>query len=117
MSLPPSVGAQQRLSGAQAEEWIIEAAVPAGTPAGVPTQATIQRNAYTAPQLQQICPGREVWNIERIYSVGTGPIAPDMQLILNVDNVPQPYTPLWSSVLLAFNRPAALARTIVVNGG
>jgi hypothetical protein len=114
--LPPSVGSQQRLSGAQAEEWIIAATVPAAAPAGTPTPATLQRQATTAPQNQQFCPVREVWNIERIYTTGTVP-TPDCQLVLFVDLVVQPYTPLASSVSLVQNRPAALARTIVVNGG
>ena len=114
--LPPSVGSQQRLSGAQAEEWVIEATVPAGGAAGTITPATIQRQATAAPQNQQFCPVREVWNIERIYTTGTPP-TPDSQLVLLVDLVAQPYTPLASSVNLTQNRPAALARTIVVNGG
>jgi hypothetical protein len=114
--LPPSVGSQQRLSGAQAEEWVIIATVPAAAAAGTVTQATIQRQATVGPQPQQFCPVREVWNIERIYTTGTAP-TPDCQLVLLVDIVPQPYTPLASSVNLTQNRPAALARTIVVNGG
>jgi len=114
--LPPSVGSQQRLSGAQAEEWIIAATVPAAAAAGTITAATIQRQATSAAQNQQFCPVREVWNIERIYFVGTSP-TPDCQLVLLVDLVPQPYTALASSVNLTQNRPAALARTIVVNGG
>jgi len=114
--LPPSVGSQQRLSGAQAEEWIITATVPASAPAGATTQATIQRQATIGPLAQQFCPVREVWNVERIYVTGTSP-TPDCQLVLYVDIVPQPYTPLASSVNLTQNRPAALARTIVVNGG
>jgi hypothetical protein len=114
--LSPAVGSQQRLSGAQAEEWIIEATIPAAAAAGTITPATLQRQATTAPQAQQFCPVREVWNVERIYFVGTTPV-PDCSLVLLVDLVPQPYTPQASSVNLAQNRPAALARTIVVNGG
>jgi hypothetical protein len=53
--------------------------------------------------------------VERIYYVGTDPV-PDVQLVPLVDLVPQPYTPLASSVNLAQNRPAALARTIVIGG-
>lgn len=115
--LPASVGAQQRISGAQAEEWLIVATVAAAAPAGTITAATIQRQATAAPQAQQFCPVREVWNIERIYYVGAADPVPDCSLVLLVDLVPQPYTPLASSVNLLRNRPAALARTIVVNGG
>jgi len=114
--LSPSVGSQQRLSGAQAEEWVITATVPAAAPAGFISPATIQRQANAAPQNQQFCPVREVWNVEREYTTGTPPV-PDCQLIMLVDLVSQPYTPLASSVNLTQNRPAALARTIVVNGG
>lgn len=114
--LSPAVGSQQRLSGAQAEEWIIAATLPGSAAAGTITAATIQRQATAAAQNQQFCPVREVWNIERIYFVGTNP-TPDAQLVLLVDLVPQPYTALASSVNLTQNRPAALARTIVVNGG
>jgi len=106
---------QVRLSGAQAEEWIIFGTIPAGAAAGTITACTIQRQATAAAQTQQTCPGREVWNIERIYYVGADPV-PDAQLVPLVDLVPQPYTPLASSVNLAQNRPAALARTIVIGG-
>lgn len=116
MSMPPVIGSQVRMSGAQAEEWLITAVVPALAGAGTITAALIQRQATSAPLAQQICPGREVWHGERIYFVGANPV-PDCQLILLVDLVPQPYTVLASSVNLAQNRPAALARTIIVTSG
>jgi len=110
------VASQVALHGPQSEEWLIAATVPGSAGAGTSTAATIQRQATAAALTQQFCPVREVWHIERIYFVGTNP-TPDCQIVLFVDLVSQPYTPLASSVNLSQNRPAALIRTIVVAPG
>ncbi len=114
--LGPQASAQQGLHGAQAEEWLISATIAANVAANTITAATIQRQAAVASQTQVFCPVRELWHMERIYFVGTNP-SPDVQIQILVDFVPQPYTPLASSVNLTQNRPAALARTIMVPSG
>jgi len=112
----PQAAAQQALHGSQGEEWLIAATIAGATPANTVTAAVIQRQAGIAAVAQVFCPVRELWNVERIYYVGTDP-TPDVQIQLMVDFVVQPYTPLASSVNLAQNRPAALTRTIFVSSG
>jgi len=118
MSFPANVTAQVGLHGPQAEEWLVAGTVSALASAGTAVAATIQRQAASAALSQQFCPVREIWHIERIYFVGTSSPTPDCQLVLLVDLVQQPYTPLASSVNIELiNRPAALSQTIIVPPG
>jgi hypothetical protein len=118
LSFPANVTAQVGLHGPQAEEWLVAGTIAASQTAGVAVAATIQRQAASAAQSQQFCPVREIWHIERIYFVGTSAPTPDCQLVLLVDLVQQPYTPLASSVNLELlNRPASLSQTIIVPPG
>jgi hypothetical protein len=105
--------AQSTLVGPISEEWVVAGTIPAGAAAGAIVPATIQRQATTAAQNQVSCPGKEVWDIEREYFVGTNP-TPDAALVILVDLTPQRYQPLASSINLALNKPAALSNAIRV---
>lgn len=98
------------------EEWLIAAVIPALAPANTRTAATIQRQAAAAALLTQQAPLREVWHIENVYFNGANP-APDVQIVLRVDGIDQPITPLASSINQALLKPFTLPMTLPVPRG
>jgi hypothetical protein len=98
------------------EEWLISATISASAPANTRTSATIQRRAGDSALSTQQAPFREIFQVEDIYYVGTNP-SPDVQLILKVDGVDQPITPLASSVNIANLTRLRLSLTIPVPRG
>ena len=93
------------------EEWIITGTIPAAAVANTRVACTIQRAAGAAALATQQAPFREVWHIHDIYYVGTNPV-PDVQLIMRVDGVDQPFTPLASSCNIAMLTRLTLPLTI-----
>lgn len=107
ISAPPGAPVALQSGASVPEEWLIVATIPALTPAGALTATTIQRTATSAILAQVQAPGSETWHVETIYFVGAVPV-PDVQLIVNVDGTPQPYTVLASSVLVTNFRAPSL---------
>lgn len=100
-----------KVVGMAPEEWLMNASIAASAPASTRTAGTIQRRAGDSALSSQQAPFREVWHIEDIYYVGTNP-SPDVQIVIKVDGVDQPITPLASSVntstLSRFKLPVTL---------
>jgi hypothetical protein len=86
-----------KVVGMAPEEWLLNTTIAASAPANTRTSGTIQRRAGDSALASQQAPFREVWHIEDIYFVGTNP-SPDVQVVIKVDGVDQPITPLASSV-------------------
>lgn len=105
-----------KVTGIAPEEWIIAAVIAALAPANTRTAATIQRQAAAAALMTQQAPLREVWHIENLYFNGVNPV-PDVQLVVRVDGVDQPITPLASSINQALLKPFTLPLTLPVPRG
>jgi len=93
---PPGTPIDLQVGAYIAEEWLFSATFPATTPAGSIVNATVTRNAGAGALASVQSPYSEVWHVENIYFAGTLP-APDIQLIVVVNNNPQPFTLLASS--------------------
>jgi hypothetical protein len=98
------------------EEWLITGTIAGLSPANTRTAATIQRQAAAAALLTQQAPLREVWHIENVYFNGANP-APDVQIVIRVDGIDQPVTPLASSINQALLKPFVLPLTLPVPRG
>jgi len=89
------------------EEWLITATFPALTAAGSFVAAVVARGAGIAALAALQAPFPEIWHVESIYSIAPVP-APDIQLVINVNNNNQPFTLLYSSILLTNFRAPGL---------
>jgi hypothetical protein len=105
---PPGPPVDLQVGAYVSEEWLITATFPAATPAGTFINATASRVAGGGALASIQAPGAEIWHIEQIYYVGAIP-SPDVQLVVIVNNNPQPLTLLASSVVLTnFRAPGLL---------